>query len=141
MDSASMKVVVGRYYEELWSQGRLEFVDEHMAPDYENHDPATPGAVLTGRDAFRALVVTYREAFPDLRFEIVEQHADGDTVVSRWFASGTHRGALMGIPPTGKRAPTVEGITLTTFAGGKIVRDRVVWDTLGLLRGLGAIPG
>src|SRR5262245_47726950 len=141
MDTDTMKTLVRRYYDELWSQGRLDFISEHMVAEYENHDPATPGRVIAGRDAFRALVLGYREAFPDLRMEIVEQVAHGDTVVSRWLASGTHRGALMGIPPTGKRVRDVEGVTLTQFENGRIARDRVVWDTLGLLRDLGAVPG
>ncbi len=104
MDTDSMKQLVRRYYDEMWSQGRLGFIDEHMAQDYENHDPATPGKVIAGRDGFHAFVRGYREAFPDLRFEILEQFADGNVVTSRWRASGTQSGALMGIPPTGKRA-------------------------------------
>ena len=134
---------VKRYYDEVWCKGNLAVIDELMAPEYENCDPATPGGTLKGPQAFRGLVTTYREAMPDLRLDIVEQHADSeaDVVVSRWMASATQRGALMGIPPTGKRVTHIEGVTITQFRGGKIVRDRVVWDLAGLLRALGALPG
>lgn len=140
MNAQEMKHLVVRYYDEVWSQGRLAFVDEHMSADYENHDPATPARTVVGREAFKALAAGYREAFPDLRFEIAEQFVDGDTVVSRWHASGTQRGALMGLPPSGGRASGIEGITITAFEAGRIRRDRIVWDTLGLLRSLGALP-
>jgi len=141
MDADSMKTLVRRYYDELWGQGRLGFIDEAIAEPYENCDPATPGNVVRGREGLRALVGGYRESFPDIRFEIVEQFVDGNVVTSRWRVSGTHRGALMGIPPSGRRVENLEGITLSTFEGSKILRDRVVWDTLGLLRQLGAVPG
>ena len=140
MNAEQKKAHVRRYYEEIWSKGNVAVAPDLLTEDYENHDPATPGTVIKGRDAFRALVGAYREAFPDLRFEIVEQLVDGDTVVSRWFAQGTHRGALMGIPATGRRGEPIEGITLSSFSGDRIARDRAVWDLHGLLRDLGATP-
>ncbi|HEX2730163.1 MAG TPA: ester cyclase [Polyangiaceae bacterium] len=134
------KQKVRRYYDEVWCKGNLAIVDELMAANYENCDPATPGMVLKGRDAFKGLVTMFRDAMPDLRLDIVEQYAEGDTVVSRWHASGTQRGALMGIPPTNKNAQGIEGVTITTFVEGRIVRDRAIWDLAGLLRLLGVLP-
>ncbi len=132
--------IVQRYYDDVWSRGQLALVDTLMGEDYENCDPATPGGRVVGREAFKAFVAAYREAFPDLRMQIVEQHRDGDVVFSRWLASGTHRGALMGIPATGKSVAGIEGMTLSRFRGGRIVEDRVVWDVAGLLRVLGVLP-
>ncbi|HEV8247716.1 MAG TPA: ester cyclase [Polyangiaceae bacterium] len=141
MNQERNKATVRRYYEKLWSQGQLELADEIFAPEYENHDPATPGGVLRGVAAFKALVTTYREAFAGLKMDILEQYAEGDVVVSRWTAQGTHQGALMGLPPTGKYASEIEGVTISRFAGERIVQDRAVWDLAGLLRKLGALPG
>ena len=77
MNAEQKKAHVRRYYDEVWSQGKVGGLSDLVADDYENHDPATPGKVIRGRDAFRSLVGTYREAFPDLRFEIVEQYLRG----------------------------------------------------------------
>lgn len=140
MNPDTLKQIALRYYDEIWSQGRLALVDELMADDYENCDPATPGGRVTGRDGLKGLVTSYREAFPDLRMRIIEQHAEGDVVVSRWHASGTHRGAMMGVPATGRRAEGIEGVTITRFRDGRIVQDRAVWDSAGLLRALGVLP-
>lgn len=139
MTSEQKKSHARRIYDELWNEAKLGLAGELFTDNYENCDPATPGKVLKGREAFQALVRTYREAFPDLRFEVVEQHCDGDTVISRWFAQGTHRGAMMGIPATNKKNEPVEGITISSFAGDRIARDRIVWDLHGLLRSLGAV--
>lgn len=140
MDLHAMKALARRYYDEVWNQGRLAFIDEHMTADYENCDPVTPGGVLRGREAFRGFVTAFRDAMPDLRLDIYEQRADGDAVVSYWRASGTQRGPLMGIAATGRHLDGIEGVTTTTIVDGRIVRDRAVWDVAGLLRGLGVLP-
>jgi predicted ester cyclase len=59
--------------------------------------------------------------------------------VTRWSAAGTHRGELMGIPPTG-RAVTITGIIATRFEGGRAVEEWEEMDLLGLMRQLGAMP-
>jgi steroid delta-isomerase-like uncharacterized protein len=140
MDENEKKAAVRRYYDEVWAKGNVAVIDALMSPEYENCDPATPGAVVKGRDAFKALVGAYREAFAELRLDIIEQWAEGDVVISRWHASGVHRGSLMGIPPTGRRASGLEGVTLSRFSGDRIVQDRAVWDLAGLLRQLGVLP-
>jgi steroid delta-isomerase-like uncharacterized protein len=137
------KAAVCRYYEEIWNRGNLRLIDELFAPEYANHDPATPGVTIHGREAFKGLVNSYREAMPDRHFTIEEQIAEGDRVVSRWTATGTLTQEMMTplgpLPATGKSA-TVSGITITTFTNGKIVDDHVIWDTLGWLQQVGAVP-
>lgn len=59
--------------------------------------------------------------------------------MSRWTARGTHKGALMGIPPTGKQV-TVTGITINRIANGKFAEDWSNYDLLGMLQQLGVIP-
>lgn len=140
MDRNEQTAIVRRYYDEIWSQGDVALVDELFTEAYVNEDPMNPGGRLEGREALKQLVGTFRTAFPDLVMRIGEQFVDGDVVVSRWVASGTHRGELLGIPPTGRQGGGVEGVTITRFEGGKIARDSAVWDAFGLLRQLGAIP-
>ncbi len=48
----------------------------------------------------------YVSAFPDLHFDIDQIFGDGDFVATRWTATGTHRGELMGIKPTNRRTVT-----------------------------------
>ena len=81
----------------------------------------------------------YVSAFPDLHFTLDETLADGDSVVTRWTATGTQRGILMGIPPT-NRATVTRGCTVAHCKGGKVVHDWIYWDTGNLLRQLGVLP-
>ncbi|HTC23853.1 MAG TPA: ester cyclase, partial [Gemmatimonadales bacterium] len=68
---------------------------------------------------------------------IDEMLASGDRVVTRWTGEGTHRGALRGLPASGRQA-RVTGISIHRIAGGRIVETWVNWDTLGMMEQLGA---
>jgi len=81
----------------------------------------------------------YRTAFPDVHFTIEDQIAEGDRVVTRWTARGTHQGPLVGIPPTSKQV-TMSGIAIYRLVDGKIVEQWGVNDMLGLLQQLGVVP-
>ena len=53
---------------------------------------------------------------------------------------GTHEGELMGIPPSGNRAE-VRGISIDRISNGKIAETWSVYDVMGMMRQIGAIPG
>ncbi len=112
-------------------------VDELIAAHYVRHDPNAPE--VRGPEAEKQLVTMYLTAFPDLHFTIEDLIAEGDTVVARLQVQGTHKGELLGIPPTDKGV-TLTAIEIYRLADGKIVEQWVVVDTLGLLQQLGAIP-
>jgi steroid delta-isomerase-like uncharacterized protein len=136
--SEENKAVARRFFD-AWNEGDLDALDEVMAPDAENHDPQDPFPSDGGAEAAKKLVSMYREAFPDVHFEVDHQVAEGDYVVTRWTATGTHEGELMGIPATGKRS-TVTGVSIDRFEGGRIVEGWTNWDTLGMMQQLGLVP-
>lgn len=132
------KAIVRRSLEEIFSAGKLEVADEIYAADFIAHDPALPEPVR-GPAGIKEVVAGYRAAFPDLRVKADDQISEGQIVVTRWTAVGTHKGELFGIAATGKQA-TVTGISIERIAGGKIAEEWVNWDALGLLQQLGAVP-
>ena len=89
-----------------------------------------------GRDAARQFFLVYARAFPDLHFDIEQMLTAGDFVVVRWTATGTHRGDLMGLPPTNKRAVT-SGCSVMEYKNSRPSHDRIYWDSGNLLRQLG----
>ena len=95
-------------------------------------------ATMTGRDAARQFMHVYVTAFPDLHFELTQVLAEGDFVVTRWTATGTHRGELMGIAATQRRVVT-RGCSVAQVKSGKIAHDWTYWDTGHLLRQLGMV--
>jgi steroid delta-isomerase-like uncharacterized protein len=136
--SEQNKAASRRLAEEALAGGNYDLVDELVDPSYVAYDPASPEPIR-GTEGLKQLIRGYKSAFPDMDFRIEDEIAEGDKVVTRWIARGTHQGELFGIAPTGKQA-TVNGITIDRFSGGKIVESWNNWDALGLMQQLGAIP-
>jgi steroid delta-isomerase-like uncharacterized protein len=130
------KELVRRVIDQAVNGGNLMAADELIASDYVYHE-ATAGE-KRGREGFRHLVITYRTAFPNVRLTVNQQIAEGDWVVTRWTATGTHRGKLFGTPPTNKLV-TVEGIVISRIADGKIAEEFECYDALGMMRQLGTV--
>ena len=138
MSEEENKAIVRRVNDEVWNMGNLEAIDELIADDFVTTVIGAPEQIR-GPDGFRDFVLMYRKAFPDLRLTIDDQIAEGETVVTRWTATGTHEGELMGIPPTGKQA-TTPGININRISRGKLVDGWGIFDQLGLLQQIGAVP-
>jgi steroid delta-isomerase-like uncharacterized protein len=136
--SEENKKITRRLLEDLWNKGNLSLADEFFTANYVHHDPSTPD-VGSGPESEKKRATLYRTAFPDLRLTIEDMISEGDTVLARWSASGTHRGELNGIAPTNKKI-TISGVSVVRFAGRKIAEGWVNWDALGLLQQLGAVP-
>jgi predicted ester cyclase len=78
-------------------------------------------------------------AFPDWRFTLRTLVAEGDQVVAHIPYSGTHRGTIMGVEPTG-RSCTVDEMVIFRIAEAKIVEAWEVFDEAGMWRQLGVEP-
>jgi steroid delta-isomerase-like uncharacterized protein len=131
------KAIVHRSFEEVWNQGKLVVADEIYDASFVAHGLGVE--LPPGPEGFKQFVSVYRSAFPDLHFTIEDQFAEGDRVVARWTARGTHKGELMGIPATGKPV-VVTGIDIYHIRSGKAVESWINWDALGMMQQLGVIP-
>lgn len=121
----------------IW-EGDTAIIDELVAEDFTNHNPIVPDAP-PGPEGFKQNVAAFRGAFPDIEFTIEDLIAEDDRVVLRAAGRGTHRGELMGIEPTG-RSVTLAGIVIFRIEDGQIAERWAQFDTVGMLRQLGAAP-
>ena len=131
------KAIVRRVFEEVWNQEKMDVVDEIFDTKIILHEPL--GGDVHGIEGYKQLVSMYLTAFAGGQFTIEEQIAEGDKVVTRFTATGTHSAELMGIQPTGVQV-ALTGIGISRLAGGKIVEGWDNWDTLGMLQQLGVVP-
>ena len=138
MSTEDNKALVRRAYEEIFDQGNLAVVDELISPDYIEHDPNFPQPVR-GPEGLKQYFMVFRTAFPDTHVTIEDMVAEGDTIAVRHTYRGTHKGDLMGMPPTGKQV-TVTGIVIHRIANGKFVESWVNADNLGLMQQLSVVP-
>ncbi len=130
------EALVRRFFEEFCNQRRGELADELVTADYVSYGPQAPPA--EGPDGVRERVGLYQEAV-DGHWTVNEIISAGDRVIARWTGTGTHRGELMGVAPTG-RSISVDAISIFRIADGRIAEEWTVWDALGLLQQVGAIP-
>ena len=135
-DTEANKAVIERWLE-IWNTGDLTIADEIFAADFVNHDPSVPDVI--NLEGLKGLVVMSRIATPDLRITIEDMIAEGDKVVARLSAIGTHKGDFMGIPPTGVQVMNTRMITFR-IDSGKIVETWENYDMLGVLQQLGVMP-
>jgi len=135
--SDTNKNVVRRLLEEVFNKNNFSVADELIAANYVYREPTV--GEKRGQQGFRDLITTYKNAFPDATITINEQVAEGDRVVTRWTATGTHRGELFGTPATNKHV-SVQGVIVSRITNGKVTEEYEVFDTLGMLRQIGAVP-
>jgi predicted ester cyclase len=82
----------------------------------------------------------YRAAFPDLQMDPQDVLGNGDKAVARVRAIGTNLGGLTGMPATGKRVE-VQLIDIIRFGDDGLAGEHWgVFDALGMMQQLGAIP-
>jgi len=134
------KQLVDTFIQELFTKGNLDAVDRYLDPKFVNHDAPFPGAP-DGPEGMRLAAASFRQALPDWRSDVEQLIGEGDIVVERFTASGTHTGGpLMGMPATGKSI-TLAGINIFRVNGDRIVERWGRLDEVGLLRQLGLITG
>jgi steroid delta-isomerase-like uncharacterized protein len=131
------KALARREVEEIFTQGKLDVADEIYTSDFVDHDLVLPQE-MNGPEEMKEYVGMYRSAFPDLRVTLEDQVAEGDKVVNRWTARGTHRGEYMGVAPTGEEV-TFVGMHISRVKEGKIAENWEIYDALSLVRQISAV--
>ncbi len=136
-NSFNGKVIVRRYYEELWNRWDLAVLDEIVAADINFRGSLS--LAVKGIDGFKRYVNMVRAAFPDFHNSIEDLIAEGDKVAARLTYRGTHQGELFGLAATGK-VVTYAGIAIFRIANDRIFDGWVLGDLLSLLQQLEMIP-
>jgi steroid delta-isomerase-like uncharacterized protein len=128
--------VVQRYFDLVEANDLDRLVDEVLAPEYRLHFDSNPEM---DRDQAAGALRASLTAFPGIRHDIQDEFGEGDRVVTRVVARGTHGGDFMGLPPTGREVE-IRAIYIHRIADGRIVEQWLVSDGVGLLQQLGVMP-
>jgi predicted ester cyclase len=130
------KVVVRRVFDELFSQGRYEAVNQIYLPNCQvhtgNRNQGLQEAVAEGKG--------WRSAAPDLVMTAHQMSVQGDIVTVSWTARGTHTGRGNGLnQPTGKPI-LIHGNSRFRMANGKIAEVWNDYDRNEIYRQIGVSP-
>ncbi len=139
MSVAQNKAVVHRFYEVVCNQRQFEVADEIFAPAYKMFPLSEPPF---GAEGVKEYLYWLTTTFPDVQFTIESLVAEDEKVASLVTVHGTpvtpaaRLGDFGSIASTGKPFDSAEFV-LWQFAAHKIVRRRVVFDSLPMLSSLG----
>ncbi|WP_027817561.1 ester cyclase [Paraburkholderia bannensis] len=114
-----------------------DLVDSVLAPDWEDI-PLGPEQG-PGPDGIKPIIRSFGEAFPDVQIVIHDLIQVPGQIAVRAEITGTHRGELFGIAPTGKRV----SFRLHEFHALDGQRVTTTWhmeDWFGLFQQLGRFP-
>ena len=131
------KAVVRRFVEDIFVRGDPAAVDDLVAEDFVPHTWPSTG---DGRGDLKRAIERVGKGLADSAFAIEDLIAEGDRVAVRLTASATQVGPFMGLPPSGKSYAIGE-IHIFRVRNGRVVEHWHQFDSLGMLRQLGAMPG
>jgi len=128
---------LARSFTQHLSKKEIPEAAKMLAPDFRYRAPGFPE--LSGPKEWQTLMSFFAANSPRLQFNVEEQIAEGNTVVTRYTWHTVHEREFMGMAPTGKHL-TLASIALHRVRDGKITEEFVLDDYLGLFRQIGAIP-
>jgi predicted SnoaL-like aldol condensation-catalyzing enzyme len=79
------RAIVRRYFEEVWNRGDLAAADLLVAPNFSLEGC---GGAISGLEAVKLYVTSYRALHPSVHFTILSLLAEGDMVAACWAVSG-----------------------------------------------------
>jgi steroid delta-isomerase-like uncharacterized protein len=130
------KSIVRRFFEVGPSKGDLCAANELLAPGFALHVPLPCSPGVQGIDE---VISACRAAFEHLNVSVEDMVAEDDRVAARFTARGIHKGAFMGLQPTGKSI-TMTGIEIFRIENGKIAELWGEANLIGLIQQLGILP-
>jgi steroid delta-isomerase-like uncharacterized protein len=130
--------------DQWWSRleaGRLDETAQICQPDVE---VILPGGVRQqGLDEVISVLAGFREAFPDIRHEIVDVVEASDKIAIELKVIGTQTGVFRtpqgDVPPTG-RSVVWESVDVITLRDGLIATWHTYFDQMAFLAQLGLLP-
>jgi C-1 hydroxylase len=124
-----------RRYVATWNSGDVEALSQFWAPDMQHHTRSQSHDF----EGVRRIVTEFGDAFPDLQFELQDIVAEGDRVVTRMRATGTHTSDYMGVPASGRSIDcAVMGVA--RIENGKMAEHWGVTDELAIMQQIGLVP-
>jgi steroid delta-isomerase-like uncharacterized protein len=135
--SDDIRTVPCRWFDEGFNKRNMALLDELFHSDVVLHAPSV--GEFRGHDALKRYLAPVFVAMPDCRIKVEEQVAEGDRVVTRWTASGTHQSELFRITPSGKQV-MFRGVTIARILDGKHAEIWEVYDAFASLQKGNAPP-
>jgi predicted ester cyclase len=129
---------VRRAAHEIWNRRMLAAVDGAYVATLRFFGPTN--RAFYGRGEYKSFVLSLMAMFPDCVHQVDDVYwmgneQEGFLTSVRWHLVGTHRGAGIYGPPTGRRM-TMWGITQHRIIGGRITKEWMMFNEFEVLQQL-----
>jgi predicted ester cyclase len=124
--------IARRWHEDVINTHDLVVLDEILIPN-----PAHDSATVADNPGPREVLGILLTGFPDVQHTVEAVITEGDLVVIRYRATGTHAGEFQGYAPTGKPV-TWTGINIYRVECGRIAE---VWSEIDALGRIAQLAG
>lgn len=101
---------------QIWQDGRAELIGSVVTPDYVGHTSAGDRDI----NGLRQRISTFHALYPDIKFTVEDQLAEGDRIATRMTAVATAKA-------TGNTVHLI-GLNISRFVGNRIAEDWPVWE-------------
>lgn len=136
MTTEDNKQLVRRLIEEVINTGAVDRMADFVSPDCVETDGKV--RVVSGVAGMAAHVTAVRAVWEGLTLTVDRQIAEGEWVATQVTARGIHRGAWLGIRPTGRPA-VMTGVNVDRVVDGRIVEHGGAANMLDALLEIGAV--
>jgi steroid delta-isomerase-like uncharacterized protein len=140
--TAEQMIKIARGQVDAFNTGDWEQLQAGLTPDSRYHELATQRKV-EGPEQIVELFKGWKTAFPDAAGTVTSAVSSGNTAALEVTWKGTHTGPLGmaegTIPASGKRQETPAAFVFD-FEGDRIKESRQYFDTMTLLKQIGAQP-
>jgi predicted ester cyclase len=126
------KRLVRRFYEEVVSTADVDQLARYVSPDCVEVDD--DGRHASGLAGMREHILGVHKTYSGFHLAVGQQIAEGEWVVTRVTASGTHAGVWLGMKPI-----RMQGVNIDRVIDGRIVEHGGAANLLGPLLEIGAI--
>jgi predicted ester cyclase len=138
--SVANKVLVYRWYEEVWNRKRESAIDEMLSRDVRLYGlTGDPTEAIVGTEGFKKYWRVMISIFPDIQIAVESTIAEEDKVAARCSMRATHSGRGLGFEPTGRKIH-ITGVRIAVFQEGKTIEAWNNFDTLAMYRQLELFP-
>ena len=128
-DLEKNKILVHRWFEEVWNQSRRETIFELLTENSVLHDGARD---IRGQQEFAEFHDTLRSQFSDFRITPVVSLAEGDRICVHWSCSMVHRAT--------RKPLQITGTSVVRIVDGRFAEAWQNWDAAHLYTQLTGQP-
>jgi predicted ester cyclase len=103
---------------QVWQLGRADLIGAVVTKEYVGHTSSGDRDI----QGLRQRVAEFHTLYPDMKFTIEDQLADGDRIATRMTATGTSTAS--------RKVVHLLGMNISRFVGNRIAEEWPVWEVV-----------